>query len=145
MTLGYDHLVDEKRLDAFSKLIETIDKKLPSGFEKTEEYNGIHYVVPYSLYPAGYHCTPEKPLPFITVIAQKQHIGLYHMGIYADSALLEWFQKAYKEQVPTKLNMGKSCIRFTNVKYIPFDLIGELVQKMTPVQWIELYEKSNKK
>jgi len=36
--------------------------------------------------------------------------------------------------------MGKSCIRFGNVKHIPYELIGELVSKMTPEQWITAYE-----
>ena len=140
--MQYDHLVDEKRLDGFIQLIETIDANLPNSFEKIEESNGISYVVPLATYPAGYHVTPDQPLPFLSVIAQKQHIGLYHMGIYADPQLLDWFQAQYAMQVPTKLNMGKSCIRFTNVKNIPYDLIGELVQKMTPSQWINLYTKS---
>lgn len=140
--MQYDHLVDEKRLDAFIQLVNIIEENLPEGFEKIEEYGGISYVVPHSTYPSGYHVTPEKPLPFLSLIAQKKHIALYHMGMYADAELLAWFEKTYKEQVSTKLNMGKSCIRFTNVKHIPYNLIGQLVQKMTPAQWIELYEKS---
>jgi hypothetical protein len=140
--MQYDHLVDEKRLDAFVQLIQTIEANLPEGFEKVEEYGGVSYVVPHATFPPGYHVTPEKPLPFISVIAQKRHIGLYHMGIYADPKLLAWFEDAYTKQVPTKLNMGKSCIRFTNVKNIPYDLIGELMQKVTPTQWIELYTQS---
>lgn len=144
--MQYDHLVDEKRLDAFIQLVNIIEENLPEGFEKIEEYGGISYVVPHFAYPNGYHVTPEKPLPFLSLITQKKHIALYHMGIYADAELLTWFEKTYKEQVSTKLNMGKSCIRFTNVKHIPYNLIGQLVQKMTPIQWIELYEKSlNKK
>lgn len=142
--MPYDHLVDEKRLDTFVRLIETIEENLPDGFKNVEEYGRISYVVPHATYPPGYHVTPEKPLPFISVIAQKKHIGIYHMGIYADHALLAWFEDAYAKQVPTKLNMGKSCIRFTNLKNIPYDLIGELVQKMTPAQWIDLYTQTIK-
>lgn len=143
--MTYDHLVDEKRRDAFIKLVETIENNLPSGFEKIEDYNGIGFVVPHSLYPQGYHCTPEKQLPFLGIIAQKHHIGLYHMGIYADPELLHWFEEEYKKQVPTKLNMGKSCVRLTNTKHIPYELIGELAQKMTPEKWITLYESRLKK
>lgn len=143
--MNYDHLVDEKRREAFIKLFETIEKNLPDGFEIFEEYGGIGFVVPHSLYPKGYHCTPEKPLPFLGLIAQKRHIGLYHMGIYADDELLQWFQDEYAKQVPTKLNMGKSCIRLTNTKHIPYELIGELAQKMPPQRWIELYEKQLEK
>lgn len=133
-------LVDDERLEHFTRLIAVIDEHLPEGFEKTTDGHGIHYVVPLSMYPAGYHATPGKPLPFISVIAQKRHIGLYHMGIYSNPELLEWFKIEYAARVPTKLDMGKSCIRFNNVKRIPYDLIGELVEQMTPAQWIETYE-----
>ena len=138
--MDYMTLVDDKRLDAFIRLIDVIDANLPAGFEKTTDGNGIHYVVPLSTYPAGYHVSPGTPLPFLSVIAQKNHVALYHMGVYTDEALLDWFKRRYAEDVPTKLDMGKSCIRFNNVKHIPYELIGELVSKMTPAQWIAAYE-----
>lgn len=138
--MDYATLVDDKRLDAFIRLIDVIDANLPAGFEKTTDGNGIHYVVPLSTYPAGYHVSPGTPLPFLSVIAQKNHVALYHMGVYSDPALLLWFEEAYAAQVPTKLDMGKSCIRFGNVKHIPYELIGELVSKMTPAEWIAAYE-----
>ncbi|TDM12573.1 DUF1801 domain-containing protein [Macrococcus lamae] len=143
--MSYTHLVDDARLDAYSKLIDTIDTHIPAEFDQTEDYGGISYVVPKTTYPPGYHCTPEKPLPFLYVVAQKKHIAIYHMGIYADESLLTWFQKEYAKRVPTKLNMGKSCIRFTNIKNIPYDLIGELAEKMTADQWIDLYTEMLKK
>lgn len=138
--MDYTHIVDEQRLDAFTQLIETIDQNIPLGYEKIEQYGGISYVVPLSTYPKGYHVTPDSPLPFLSIIAQKKHIALYHMGMYAVPELLQWFQQQYAQQVPTKLNMGKSCIRFTNIKHIPYALIGELIQKLTPEQWISYYE-----
>lgn len=138
--MDYATLVDDKRLDAFIRLIDVIDANLPDGFEKTTDGSGIHYVVPLSTYPSGYHVTPGTPLPFLSVIAQKRHVALYHMGVYSDPALLLWFEEAYAAQVPTKLDMGKSCIRFSNVKHIPYELIGELVSKMTPAEWISAYE-----
>ncbi|TCI36273.1 DUF1801 domain-containing protein [Exiguobacterium sp. SH4S7] len=138
--MDYTTLVDDKRLDAFIRLIDVIDANLPDGFEKTTDGNGIHYVVPLSTYPPGYHVTPGTPLPFLSVIAQKNHVALYHMGVYADEDVLRWFEQAYAAQVPTKIDMGKSCIRFKNMKHIPYDLIGELVAKMTPEQWIAAYE-----
>ncbi len=138
--MDYTTLVDDKRLDAFIRLIDVIDANLPDGFEKTTDGKSVHYVVPLSTYPSGYHVTPGTPLPFLSVIAQKRHVALYHMGVYSDSALLRWFEEAYAAQVPTKLDMGKSCIRFGNVKHIPYELIGELVSKMTPAEWIRAYE-----
>ena len=132
--------VDEKWRADFAKLVDVVESNLPDGFERTMQYGMISYVVPLSTYPKGYHVTPNTPLPFISLAAQKQHLALYHMGIYADEALLSWFQEEYAKRVPTKLNMGKSCIRFTNAKNIPFDLIGELVSKMTPAEWMAKYE-----
>lgn len=138
--MDYTTLVDDKRLDAFTHLIEVIDANLPDGFEKTSDGTGVHYVVPLSTYPSGYHVTPGTPLPFLSVIAQKHHVAVYHMGVYSDPELLRWFEESYAAQVPTKLDMGKSCIRFKNVKHIPYELIGELVSQMTPEQWVAAYE-----
>ncbi|TCI48327.1 MULTISPECIES: DUF1801 domain-containing protein [Exiguobacterium] len=137
--MDYTTLVDDKRLDSFIRLIDVIDANLPDGFEKTTDGKGVHYVVPLSMYPPGYHVTPGAPLPFLSVIAQKNHVALYHMGVYADEDVLRWFEQAYAERVPTKLDMGKSCIRFKHVKHIPYDLIGELVAKMTPDEWVATY------
>lgn len=137
---AYIEQVDEKWRDSFAKLADVVATNIPDGFEQTMTYNMISYVVPLSSYPKGYHVTPNTPLPFISLAAQKRHIAVYHMGIYADNALLSWFQEEYAKRVPTKLNMGKSCIRFTSTKNIPYDLIGELVSKMTPAQWVNRYE-----
>lgn len=136
----YIEQVDEKWRESFAKLVEVVESNLPEGFEESMYYDMVSYVVPLSTYPKGYHVTPNTPLPFISIAAQKRHIAVYHMGIYADQALLSWFQEEYAKRVPTKLNMGKSCIRFTSAKNIPYELIGELVSKMTPVQWITKYE-----
>ncbi|QDQ00992.1 DUF1801 domain-containing protein [Lysinibacillus fusiformis] len=136
----YIEQVDEKWRDSLAKLVEVVESNLPDGFERTMNYDMLSYVVPLSIYPKGYHVTANTPLPFISLAAQKRHIAVYHMGIYADKALLSWFQEEYAKCVPTKLNMGKSCIRFTSTKNIPYDLIGDLVSKMTPAEWILKYE-----
>ncbi len=136
----YIEQVDEKWRESLAKLVEVVEANLPEGFERTMYYDMISYVVPLSTYPKGYHVTSNTPLPFMSLAAQKRHIAVYHMGIYTDKALLSWFQDEYAKCVPTKLNMGKSCIRFTSTKNIPYDLIGELVSKMTPAEWILKYE-----
>jgi hypothetical protein len=97
-------------------------------------------VVPHQLYPAGYHCDPKLPLPFINIAAQKNFIALYHMGIYANTQLLAWFTAEHTKRVKGKLDIGKSCIRYKKAENIPYDLIGELMQKITVKEWIEGYE-----
>ena len=140
----YINKVPEERTEAMKKLRKVIKDNLPEGFQETMSYGMIGYVVPHSIYPDGYHVTQELPLPFINIASQKSHIAVYHSGIYADDKLMEWFTNEYPKYVKTKLNMGKSCIRFRNPDHIPFELIGELAGKMTVEEWIKLYEKNRK-
>lgn len=144
MTTITNHInqVAPDKKEAFVKLFNVIQKNLPKGFEATIQYKMISFVVPLSMYPSGYHCTPNTPLPFISIAAQKNFIAVYHMGIYADEQLLNWFTNEYPKHCSTKLDMGKSCIRFKKPKDIPFDLIAELVGKISPKQWIDQYEKA---
>ena len=137
--------VPEERQEAFNKLRDTIIANLPDGFSEELSYGMIGYVVPKSTYPAGYHCDPKLPLPFLSIANQKNFIAVYHMGIYANPELMDWFVAEYPKHVKTKLDMGKSCIRFKKMETIPFDLIGELVSKMTAEQWIEIYEANVKR
>jgi hypothetical protein len=102
-------------------------------------YGMITYCVPHATYPAGYHCDPKQALPFISIASQKNAISIYHMGIYSDANLLNWFVNEYPKHVKTKLDMGKSCIRFKKPELIPFELLGELFAKMTVQDWVDKY------
>jgi hypothetical protein len=137
--------VPQDRLAAFNKLHDVIVKNLPQGFEAAISYGGLGYVIPHTLYPAGYHCKPSEPLPFAGLASQKNSINFYHMGIYSDPKLLEWFVSEYPKHSKQKLDMGKSCIRFKKLDEIPYQLIGELMKKMTAEQWISTYETMLKK
>ena len=134
-----ENLPDERK-EPIEKLRKIISENLPIGFEEQLSYGMIGYVVPKSIYPKGYHCTPELPLPFLSIASQKNSINLYHMGIYADEKLLHWFQEEFPKHSKKKLDMGKSCMRFKKPEDIPYELIGELARKMTPKDWIEKYE-----
>ena len=137
--------VPEERKESFKKLFETISENLPDGFQQEITYGMIGWNISLETYPAGYHCTPNTPLPFINLASQKNFIAIYHMGIYADPELLNWFVGEFTKHSSRKLDMGKSCIRFKKAADIPFDLIAELCQKMSPEDWISLYEKLYKK
>lgn len=141
----YIESLPEDRKIALSKLRAAILQNLPEGFEEVMSYGMLGYVVPHSLYPAGYHCTPELPLPFMSIASQKNFIAVYHMGIYMDKDLYDWFTAEYAKQSKYKLDMGKSCIRFKKMEQIPFELIGDLAAKMTTDQWINCYEKALKR
>ena len=132
----------QDRVEPFNKLHEVILKNLPKGFEPAISYGGLGYVIPHTLYPAGYHCKPSEPLPFAGIASQKDSINFYHMGIYADPKLLKWFQTEYPKHSNQKLDMGKSCVRFKKMEEIPFKLIGQLMKKISAKKWIEIYEKN---
>ena len=136
----YLEQIPSERKDAIKKILDLMEQNLPKGFEARINYSMPGYVVPHSLFPAGYHCDPKLPLPFINIASQKNFIALYHMGIYANPELLQWFQTEYKKHVPSKLDMGKSCIRFKKIEQIPYELLAELFKKMTPEEWIEIYK-----
>jgi hypothetical protein len=141
-------LPDERQIP-MDKLYKAINKNIPKGFEAGMGYGMLGWVVPHKIYPAGYHCKPADPLPFLSIASQKNFIAVYHMGIYADPKLLKWFTTEFPKHSKSKLDMGKSCIRFKKMEDIPFQLIGELASKMTVKDWVSMYEsafvKKNKK
>lgn len=141
----YIENLPEDRKAIIQDLRRVIIDNLPSGFEEQINYGMLGYVVPHSKYPNGYHCDTSKPLPFINLASQKNSINLYHMGLYSDPILMQWFKNEYPNYCSNKLDMGKSCIRFKNIHKIPVELIGRLVSKMSAAQWINLYEKTIKK
>lgn len=137
--------IPSERAEHFNQLHDVIVKNLPIGFEAAISYGGLGYVIPHSLYPAGYHCKPIEPLPFAGISSQKNSINFYHMGMYSDPLLYEWFVTEYPKHSKQKLDMGKSCVRFKNPDEIPFKLIAELMRKMSAQEWINLYESKLKK
>ena len=130
----------EDRKTVMQQLRKTINDNLPKGFEEGMGYGMLGYAVPHSIYPKGYHCNPKDPLPFMGLASQKNFVAFYHMGIYADKKLHDWFVAEYGKRCKYKLDMGKSCVRFKKMDDIPYDLIAELTQKISVQDWINLYE-----
>lgn len=135
----------DDRKEAIQKIRKVIAKNIPAGFEAGMGYGMLSYHVPFSKYSSGYHCDTSLPLPFMNLASQKNFIGFYHMGIYSDTNLYNWFVSEYPKHCKYKLDMGKSCVRFKKMNDIPYELIGELVAKITPDDWIETYEKNIKR
>ncbi len=135
----------EERKEVLTKIRKVILDNLPEGFREELNYGMPGYVVPHSIYPAGYHCDPKLPLPFMNIASQKNFVALYHMGIYADPELLEWFTAEYPKHCKRKLDMGKSCIRFKKMDDIPYELIAELTSKVSVEDWVSAYESQVKR
>ncbi len=141
----YISQLPEDRQVPVEKLRKTVAENLPKGFEEGMNYKMIGFYIPHSSYPDGYHCDPKLPVPFINIASQKNFVALYHSGIYAKKELLDWFVQEYPKHCKYKLDMGKSCVRFKKMEDIPYDLIAELCKKMTPKEYLEMYEKAIKK
>lgn len=141
----YINELPDDRKEAIQKLRAVILKNLPKGYKENMSYGMIGYVVPHEIYPSGYHCNSKLPLPFMSFASQKNSINFYHMGIYANNELYNWFIEEYGKFSKKKLDIGKSCIRFKKIDDIPYDLLGELVSKMKVENWILTYEKTFKK
>lgn len=131
--------------EPYQKLRQTILENMPEGLEERIQYGMIGFVVPHSLYPAGYHCNPKDPLPFLALAAQKGSINFYHMGIYARPDILEWFKGEFSKVSKHKIDMGKSCIRFKYYDEIPHELVARLLAKLSVRDWIGLYEAGREK
>jgi hypothetical protein len=141
----YINQLPEDRKEPVSKLNALILKHMPKGLEAGMAYGMLAYYVPKSVYPEGYHCKPFPPLPFINLASQKNFIALYHSGMYAKKDLYDWFVGEYPKYCKSKLDMGKSCVRFKKMDDIPFDLIEQLLSKMSVEEWIGIYEATIKK
>lgn len=135
-----EQLPDDRK-PIIAAIRKALKKNLPKGFTECMGYGMLGYAVPHSLYPNGYHCDPKQPLPFINIASQKNHIAFYHMGMYTNSTLHNWFVAEWAKHSSKKLDMGKACIRFKKPEDVPIKLIEELATKLTPQQWIEIYEK----
>jgi uncharacterized protein YdhG (YjbR/CyaY superfamily) len=134
-----------EKQETMTRLREIIQSHISKDTEETMQYGMITYVIPYSVYPPGYHCTPKQPLPFISLAAQKNFFAFYHMGVYAKPELLNWYSESYEKTMQRKPDVGKSCIRFKKAEHISFELLAELVSQMSSSEWIEIYEKNFKR
>lgn len=138
----YIEALPPDRKEVIMKLRKIIQENLPEGFVENFSYGMIGYVVPLSLYPNGYHTKKGEPLPFLSLASQKNYIAIYHMGLYVKKEIEEWFRTEYAKSSSSKLDMGKSCIRFKNLQNIPYELIATLCSKITVKEYIAVYEHS---
>jgi uncharacterized protein YdhG (YjbR/CyaY superfamily) len=136
--------IPQDRKEGIEKLRAVILENLPKGFEEGISYGMIGYYVPHKIYPEGYHCNPKLPLPFMSFANQKNSINFYNMELYVNPELYNWFVTEFPKYSTQKLDMGKSCIRFKKYEHIPFELIAQLVRKVTVEDWISSYESKYK-
>lgn len=136
-------LPDDRR-EIIAAVRQLVLDNLGQGFEEGMQYGMIGYYVPHSVYPAGYHCNPSEPLPFMSLASQKNYCSLYAMSLYSDAETLAAFQLRWK-QTGKKLNMGKSCIRFKKLNDLALDLIAEHIGAVNVDDYIASYDRLRKR
>ena len=105
-------LSDERRA-AIEVVRRIILANLDQGYEEGIQYGMIGYFVPHRIFPAGYHCDPKQPLPFIHLASQKNYMSLYLTCLYGNAPLMQWFQEEWAktgkklQQFPLKARRAK--------------------------------------
>jgi hypothetical protein len=120
------------RRTAIEAVRKVILANLDKDYEEGMTYGMIGYYVPHRIYPAGYHCDPKQPLPYVNLASQKNHMAVYMMSIYMDKDLSKWFVDEWAK-TGKKLEAGKSCIRFKKLEDLALDVIGKAI-KRTPAK-----------
>jgi hypothetical protein len=128
------------RRAAIGAVRKVILQNLPKGYKETMQYGMIGYVVPHSIYPAGYHCDPKQPLPFACLASQKNYMSLYLMTVYGQKETEVWFRKEFAA-AGKKLDMGKSCVRFKKLDDLPLDVIGKAIARVPVKEYVEFCER----
>lgn len=130
------------------KVIEAVRavilKNLPKGYEEIMQYGMISYVVPLSMYPAGYGEKKDVPLPYISLGAQKNYFVLHLLNLYMNPEADEWFRQAYVA-AGKKLDMGKGCVRFKKLEDLPLAVIGKVAKLFPAKKWAAHYAATRKK
>lgn len=139
-------LTDDRR-ELVGAVRDVVNGHLPDGYQEAMQYGMIGWSVPHALYPAGYHTDPKQPLPFAALASQKSKVSLYLMALYigadvaAESPDVTWFQEAWRA-TGKKLDMGKSCVRFSRLDQVPLEVVGQAIARIPVQDYIARYEAS---
>lgn len=127
------------RRDAISAVREVILTNLPKSCEERMCYGMIGYVVPHSIYPAGYHCDPKLPLMLAFLGSQKNYMAIHLMAVYGHEPTAKWFRKAW-EATGKKLDMGKACVRFKKLEDVPLEVVSQVIARVPVKEYIARIE-----
>lgn len=116
-------------------------RHLPAGYHEMMGWGMICYSIPLAEYPDTYN---KQPLCYAALAAQKRHFALYLTSVHDGSADERRLRDAFAA-AGLKLDMGKSCLRFTSMRDLVPDAVGAVVASTPPAAFIARYEESRKK
>ena len=138
----------EDRRAAVEALRKVFRANLDKDIHEGMTYGMIGYFIPHSVFPAGYHCDPKKPLPYAGIASQKGHMSLHLMSTYIckepgapTGEHAEWLKEEWAKS-GKKLDMGAACIRFKKLEDLPLDVIAEAIRRVPSKAYIAAYVKN---
>jgi hypothetical protein len=120
------------RSEVVSHVRDLVNASLPEGYQEGMLYGMITWMVPLEVYPETYN---RKPLAYVSLAAQKNYYALYLMGVYADSAEEARLREEWQAR-GTKLDMGRSCLRFKRLADLHEDLVAEVVAAVPMQEYV---------
>ena len=129
------------RREALTTIRDVINEHLPEGYQEQMLWGMVSWVIPLEDYPDTYN---GKPLSYVALASQKNHMAVYLMGLYSEGPEESWFRRQYAER-GMKLDLGKSCLRFKTLDEVPLDVLGEVIAKIPAGEFIARYEASRKR
>ena len=130
--------LDGDRGEATRTVFDTVAQAMPPGYRLGIQWGMPGWVVPLERYPYTYN---GQPLAYVSIAAQKNYSSLYLMCLYSESDEDVAFRAAWAAG-GRKLNMGKSCLRFTRLDDVDLDLVAESVAAHPVEDFIATYERS---
>jgi hypothetical protein len=121
------------RAAVVAQVRDLVNASLPPGYVEGMLYGMPTWMVPLDSYPDTYN---GKPLAYVSLAAQKNHYALYLMGLYADSEVEARFREQWVAR-GTKLDMGKSCLRFKRIDDLHGDLVAEAIAAVPADEYVE--------
>ncbi|MBA4071078.1 MAG: hypothetical protein C0497_04460 [Gemmatimonas sp.] len=85
-----------------------------------------------------------QPLCYVALAAQKRYFALYLMGCYGDETLMAELRSGY-EAKGLKLDMGKSCLRFTSLESIALDVVARSIARVPMAKYVQVYQASKRR
>lgn len=115
-----------------------IRRNLPRGYVEAMNWGMLCYEVPLRRCPDTYN---GQPLAYAALASQKRHMSVYLSGIYGSESLRTWFEDAYRA-TGLRMDIGKSCVRFTSIDQLPLDLIGEAIAAVPVDEFVAMHDAS---
>jgi hypothetical protein len=122
------------RREAIRTVRRVVRENLPLGYEESMNWGMICYEVPLSICPDTYN---GQPLMYAALASQERHMALYLMSVYVGKERRAAFEKAYRA-TGKRLDVGKSCVRFTKLDDLPLDLIARAVGAVSVDEYVRI-------